>query len=130
MKKTLCAIAILLVISFLFACTATDEVSAYAALGENEKKVFDALIIAINQNFPDPNSVRILAAGEMLSNTITLQMSASNQWGGTVTEWYCLVHNGETYGEIMYAYAGRPRNDVDCTKLNQALNEYYRNLGY
>ena len=116
----------------------TSLLSAYDQLSEDEKLVFDALTIAL-KNFYNPSKVRLLEAGAMGEDSITIKVQGTNMAGGTITESYILYfknhqdgynyyskrYKGDVY-KIDFSYS---HDDVSCSKINKALKEYWEEQG-
>lgn len=113
----------------------TVPLSAYEQLSEDEKEVFDALIIALNSYARNPSSARVIMAGSKYSsaNFIELKLYLENAFGGGTNKCYFLVYETGPVGSAYYpkgtlAEGGNvtyDAGDINCAKINKALTEYY-----
>ena len=105
MKKIICLL-LMVVMIFTVVCGIAEE-SAIDKLEEKEKRIYDALLIMLN-NFYDPSSVRVmelrdytdrskyrestLERDKMLAgpDTVIVRLSGANRLGGTLNNYYLL----------------------------------------
>lgn len=129
------------------------ETSTVETLSELENEVFEALKIAL-LDFRSPTEARVLEAGDYLSKSSTdefpsgleiilLKISAPNGFGGNTSKYYNLYLNDTTFisnkgtelyfkkGDILEYTDGEITIDcdVDTSKLNKALKEYWEEQG-
>ena len=117
--------------------TKGDAPSAYDALNEDEKKVYNAMKDFASQ-LDDPSSLKLidLKVGKThkddTEKSIFVKLSASNAFGSQVTEVYVMDSYGrlDNGGSAWYSYAGAWYHYGSVAKINAALQEYFNSMGW
>ena len=146
MKKIISIILVVMSILVLCACNQSQpqSVTAYEELTEDEKLIFDALIIAV-YDFYNPSKVRILETAGVNDDPdvgwVYLKVQGTNKAGGTITKGMCLAVKDGTdlhgdgrndaigvFAEVEY-YWFDSSDEINCAKINKALTEYWEEQG-
>ena len=155
MKKKVELILIILMVSIVFsACGSTGDSTGCSTggliggsvlnpnrLSEDEQLIFDSFKGSITR-FYNPTSVRILGVSDIQlpgedGEFCFVKVSAQNRMGGTTSEVYMLVLNGDLEGQMvtkedLYGYGEFTYTDsktISISKLNNAIKEYLDELG-
>lgn len=128
---------------FLTACSGTSSSrstgskSAIDSLNSDEKLIFDALLIAL-QDFYNPSQTRVLNVQDPFSDgsACKIQLQSTNQFGGTTSEYYHLILSNTAFSSLKKGSLVDGLNSamispekVSVTNLNKALSEHWENLG-
>ena len=140
MKKIislLLALVLTLSLTLVFtSCELFDSGSAYDDLTDTEKKLFDAFLEAIDESY-NPSKIKILKVSYLSirdDGTVyaTMQIQGTNGLGGTITQWNTLMNwdgGGYFFMESSEGKGNAMAKEVSVAKLNDALAEYWTNLG-
>lgn len=110
----------------------SSSASAYDSLSSDEKLVFDALVMNIN-DFKDPASVKIVECSDVSGGSVHIKIKATNSFGGTITNWYNLCVEGNDWIPTGYmlemSVTGHAGKTINIGNLNRALTEYLTDRG-
>lgn len=123
MKKLLSVVLIAILLFSVLTLTSCN--SSYNKLSKLEKKVFDILLLQIENKFTNPSSVRVLdiyKIGELDDGNVyaSIELQGKNSFGGTITQHYYLI--SEATGEYRFVETSKYSADFFNAKVNGDKN--------
>ena len=147
MKKLIIILLVVVCLASLWSCdnkntndqepVETEPLSAYEQLNEDEKLIYEALIIAAD-DFYTPTSLRLLNVASMTSSYVYIKVQSGNRFGSLLTDTFML---GLSETSTLYEYTKGAAttipvsvenwgiNNINCEKINLAIDEYWDEKG-